>query len=326
MSATIVHIVPRRMRKRILLLGLWLGMAVAGVRAQYDVAFSNYWALLPYYNPSHSGIDGKLNVQAAYSMQMTGFENAPATMYAGVDLPVFFLGPRHGIGVGFLNDKIGLFTHQKFSLQYAYHQPLWGGRLSAGLRMGFLSESFDGLGVDLGEEGDPAFPSATANGSAFDMDWGIAYHHNRWFAGFSMLHTLSPEVELGDEKVNRMSISPSYYLMGGYNIRLKSPLYTIHTYAMFRSDGSGMRGDITGRVAYNGNKYRLYGGLSYSPVNSVTFLLGGDFHGIVLGYSYELYTSGIGASSGTHEIVLGYQTDLNLFKKGKNKHKSVRIL
>jgi hypothetical protein len=45
-----------------------------------------------------------------------------------------------------------------------------------------------------------------------------------------------------------------------------------------------------------------------------------------IGYAYEMYTSAIGALHGTHEVIIGYQTDLNLFKKGKNKHKSVRIL
>jgi hypothetical protein len=70
----------------------------------------------------------------------------------------------------------------------------------------------------------------------------------------------------------------------------------------------------------------MYGGAMYSPQNSVGVLIGFNFHGINIGYSYEMYTSGIGALHGTHELLLGYQTDLNLFKKGKNKHKSVRLL
>ena len=28
----------------------------------------------------------------------------------------------------------------------------------------------------------------------------------------------------------------------------------------------------------------------------------------------------------SHELFVGYKTNLNLYKKGKNKHKSVRIL
>ena len=55
-------------------------------------------------------------------------------------------------------------------------------------------------------------------------------------------------------------------------------------------------------------------------------LIGGKFHGIVLGYSYEIYTSAINPGNGSHEIFIGYQMDLNLQKKGRNMHKSVRVL
>ena len=45
-----------------------------------------------------------------------------------------------------------------------------------------------------------------------------------------------------------------------------------------------------------------------------------------MGYSYEMYTSAINPGNGSHELFIGYQMDLNLQKKGKNLHKSVRIL
>lgn len=83
-------------------------------KAQYDPSFVNYWAMTPFYNPAATGQSPVLNFQGAYSMQMTGFENAPAVMYAYVDLPLFFISARHGAGVGFTNDQIGLFKHQKF--------------------------------------------------------------------------------------------------------------------------------------------------------------------------------------------------------------------
>ena len=69
-----------------------------GAKAQFDAVFTNSWALQSFYNPAAAGLDGLLDVQAAYSMQMAGFENAPATMYVGADLPVFFLSPSHGMG------------------------------------------------------------------------------------------------------------------------------------------------------------------------------------------------------------------------------------
>lgn len=95
---------------------------------------------------------------------------------------------------------------------------------------------------------------------------------------------------------------------------------------MLRSNLSAWRGDVTARVYYNSEKRHLYAGLGYSPTNSVAAMVGGDFHGITIGYCYEAYTGGIGFGYGTHEVRLGYKVDLDLFKKGKNLHKSVRIL
>ncbi len=93
-----------------------------------------------------------------------------------------------------------------------------------------------------------------------------------------------------------------------------------------RTDLVAWRADVTGRLEYKHENKVMYGGVSYSPTNSVTVLLGGMFHGIMLGYSYEIYTSAINPGNGSHELFIGYQTDINLIKKGKNKHKSVRIL
>lgn len=309
---------------------MWLVMGVLlanRANAQYDAAFTNYWALQSYFNPASSGLDGQLNVQGAYSMQLAGFEHAPSTMLATADMPLFFLSPRHGVGAGFMNDKIGLFANKKLYLQYAYHQPLWGGRFSIGARVGFLNESFDGSGLDITDSGDPAFASNEVNGTALDVDAGLRYtYKNMWYAGLSAMHLTGPTIKLGDDKMHETSIGRLYYLTGGYNVKFRQPQYVLYTSAILRTDFQAWRGDMTARLAYNGEKIRLYGGLSYSPTVSVAVLLGTTFHGIQIGYSYEMYTGGIGALYGTHELVLGYQTDLNLFKKGKNLHKSVRIL
>lgn len=95
---------------------------------------------------------------------------------------------------------------------------------------------------------------------------------------------------------------------------------------MMRFDGQQFRADITARLLYTREKKRLYGGASYSPQHSVTLFVGGRFHGIDLSYSYEANTSGMGLESGFHEVTLGYRIELDLGKKGKNLHKSVRYL
>ena len=93
-----------------------------------------------------------------------------------------------------------------------------------------------------------------------------------------------------------------------------------------RYDGTAYRADITARLVYTHEKKRLYLGVGYSPTNSVTAYIGGSFHGVQLGYSYEMYTTGVGIGHGSHGLVVKYQTDINLQKRGRNKHKSVRFL
>ena len=298
---------------------------VIAVRAQQDVSFGHYWAMEPSFNPASVGKEDKLNVAVAYAMQFAGFEHNPKTMYAAGDMPFYGLGTYHGVGLQLLNDEIGLFSHKRLGVQYAYKKTLFGGRLSVGVQAHILSESFEGSKADMPDTNtDPAISTTDITGTGIDLGAGLYYTHKNWYAGISALHVNSPTVELGE--TNELEIPATFYLTGGYNIRLNNPFLTIHTSALGRTDGVVWRADVTGRLKYTHEKRMMYAGVSYSPTNSVTVMLGGNFHGIHLGYSYEIYTTTINVGNGSHELFVGYQTVLDLFKKGKNLHKSVRIL
>ncbi len=312
------------MRRRILVILSVLLLAASKAGAQYDVSFSHYWDLEPYFNPGAVGKQQKLNIAAAYAMSFAGFENNPRSMYVGADMPLYFLKNYHGVGLSLLNDQIGLFTHQRLAVQYAYKHRLFGGMISAGVQLGLLSEGFDGSKVDVEDSDDPALATSDVNGSAFDIGFGLYYSRGPWYVGVSAQHITSPLVTLGE--TSELQIDPTFYLTGGYNIKLRNPFLTIHPSVLVRTDGVEWRGDVSGRLVYTNDKKVLYGGVSYSPTNSVTVLVGGSFHGVHIGYSYEVYTSGISIGNGSHELIIGYQVDVNMFKKGRNKHKSVRIL
>ena len=293
-------------------------------KAQYDPSFSHYWAMETSFNPAAVGKEQKLNVAGAYNMTLTGFEHNPKTMYIGADMPLYLLGAYHGVGLQVVNDEIGPFSHKKVGVQYAYKHKLLGGMISIGVQAGLLSESFNGSEVDTEMDGDDAFAKSEVTGTGFDLAAGLYYTHRNWYVGVSSQHLTAPVVELGE--TNELEIARSYYFTGGYNIRLRNPFLTIQTSVLGRTDGVAYRGDISARLKYTHEKRVMYAGLSYSPTNSVTLLIGGYFHGIMLGYSYEAYTSAISLGNGSHELFVGYQTDLNLFKKGRNRHQSVRIL
>lgn len=312
------------MFKRRVLITMVAVLAATAAKAQYDPSFSHYWAMEPSFNPGAAGKETKLNVTAAYAMDMAGFTHNPQTAYVGGDMPLYFLRSYHGVGLSLMNDKIGLFTHQRIAAQYAFKVKLFGGTLSPGIQAGFLSEGFDGSKLNVEDNNDPALATSKVNGSGVDLAFGLYYTHKAWYVGLSAQHITSPTITLG--QTNELKIDPTFYLTGGYNIKLRSPFITIHPSVLVRSDAVGYRADVTGRLVYTNDKKMLYGGFSYSPTNSVTAFVGGSFHGINIGYSYEMYTSAINPGNGSHGLFVSYQTDINLTKKGKNKHKSVRIL
>jgi type IX secretion system PorP/SprF family membrane protein len=102
-----------------------LSLAVLTVSAQYDVSFSHYWAMEPSFNPAAVGKESKLNVAGAYAIQLAGFENNTKTMYIAADMPIYLMNSYHGVGLQILNDAIGLFSHKRIGLQYAYQPRLW---------------------------------------------------------------------------------------------------------------------------------------------------------------------------------------------------------
>ena len=311
------------MQKMFALVGLVLlcGLEAA---AQYDPSFSHYWAMETSFNPAAAGKEKKINLVAAYAMTMVGFENAPKTMYVSGDMPFFALGSYHGVGAQIMNDAIGIFSHKRLSVQYSLKRPLLGGVISVGVQGGILSENMDGSKLDLETPNDPAFSTSEQTGTGFDLAAGLYYVHKDWYVGLSALHLTAPLVEIGEK--NELQVDRTYYLTGGYNIRLRNPFFTIHPTMLARPDGSAWRVDVGGRVRYQYEKRMLYAGASYSPTNSVTLLIGGNFHGISLGYSYEFYTNGISIGNGSHELCVGYQLDLDFGKKGRNRHQSVRLL
>lgn len=304
-----------------------------GVMAQFDTHFNHYWELKGYYNPGWAGQTGKLNLAGTYSMQLTGFTRAPKVMYFGADIPFQLGNRRHGAGVSFVNNTLGLFSRKDVALQYAFLLKLGKGKLGVGAQLGFASVTYDPSELDLGEGdsgNDPAFSTSEQNAMGLDVGVGAFYSHPDFYVGLSGSHLTSPVLELGEStdegSVGSIRIRPMVYLLGGYNIRTSVPLVTVQPSVLLQSDFNRFRADLTGRLLYTYQERTFFGGLTYSPGISFTASLGATLWGVTFGYAYEFFTSGIGISSGNHDLFVRYAMDINLFKKGKNKHKSVRIL
>ena len=309
---------------RKIILMLFTAFATVTVRAQFDTHFTHYWALQGYYNPATAGLSGRLNMYGSYAMQMAGYTNAPTTMLIGADMALPTEKKNQAVSANIYNESIGLFTNQRLFAGYAYHFDLWGGRMGMGISAGSLEQKFDGSKVEAEESNDAAFPTSEVDGMGLDLTAGLHYAHRLFYAGISAMHLTAPTIELGE--TNEIKIDRLYYFSGGGNIQLKNPLLSIQPSLQLMTDLQAWRADFTVRGTYTYDEKRYYAGLTYSPMTSVAILLGGEINSVSFGYAYEIFTSGVGLIYGSHDLYVGYVMDVDLFKKGRNKHKSIRIL
>jgi type IX secretion system PorP/SprF family membrane protein len=320
------------MKRIVLLLLIMFGCAYAA-QAQHEAQFSQYHMALGYYNPATAGVSGNLDIVALYRIQWMGWENAPKTLFATANMPFRFMKKEHGVGVMFSKDDNGLFSHLNAGLQYAYLKKIGKGTLRAGIQLGMIGETIAGEDVktpvdSLGNPGgdDSAIPTSKVNSKAFDANFGIYYHTDKWYVGIAMTHILEPEFE---EEHSSTYINRGYNFIGGYNIRLKNSLLELQPSVFVQTIFNTYQADITARAVY-AKKYSA--GLSWRMnenriADAVVIMLGATFGKIEGGYAYDIPLSTVGKGTmGSHELFLKYRLELNKPKTGKSKHKSVRIL
>jgi type IX secretion system PorP/SprF family membrane protein len=325
----------------------------SSIKAQFDTQLSNYWATISYYNPAYAGQSGNLEATLMSRMQWVGITNAPRTTILTANMPYQLFGKIHGFGAMMYSDRSGLFSVTGYYGQYAWKKKLFKGDFSIGLQGGYITQSFDGTKVEISKNDDDyhtspdeAIPITSVSGNSIDASLGLFYSKEKWFAGLSVNHLLAPKVDMDEN--HTFEIPRSYYFVSGYNIQLSNPLLELQPTMLLKTmEMSSLYLDpdsLTEKVEANTLKAMLrnsqvsisirmiydkkfWGGLSWRYGDAIVLMLGGKFKAIEAGYAYDFPVSRIiKVSTGSHELFLRYNMDLNLRKKGKNKHKSVRIL
>lgn len=313
---------------RNLALTLLLSLLSLTAAAQYDVHFTHWWSVESFYNPAAMNRDGLLNLTGSFAAHMTGYEHAPTSMYFGADAALPTSRKEVAAGISLFNESIGLFTSSNMAANVSYMFFLGKGRLNIGMKAGLISQEFNGGGVHAEQGNDPAFPGQKEKGTAADLGAGIMYDRGPLQLGFGAMHLNSPHLEFGKSggKRSEMDISPMLILSGQYNIQLENPLLSVQPGIFCMSDLAQTRVDMTVRGKYEYEQSLYYAGLTYSPGTSVTFLLGGKYKTVLIGYAYELNTQGAGYLNGSHDLLVSYGKEVDFFKRGRNAHKSIRYL
>lgn len=306
--------------------------------AQSDAQFTQYWAVPTYYNPAATGSIDFIRIRGGMKLQWLGIENAPKGFMASADMPVK-LTKKHRLGVGalFFQESIGLYRNMAVSAQVSYKFNFLKGVWSVGIQPGLYNTQFKGSDVyipegdDYHQPDDPDLPRSDVSGNVFDLGAGISYTHKYFTLGLSMLHILQPTVTMDSsggsdsETVEFQAVVPRQaYFTAESNIPLKNTLFSLQPSLLVRTDFSNFSAEVTMRATYN--KFISFG-LGYRYKEALSAMVAVEFKNFFLGYAYDYPMSAIArASSGSHEIVAGYNVKLNLGDKNKNKQRSIRIM
>lgn len=280
-------------------------------------------------NPAYAGMGKGICATAIARQQWVGFKDQegtkvnPETFSLTVDAPLPFL--RGGLGVGFLQDRLGYEAAHGASLAYSYHLNATNGKWGLGAQLGFLDKRMDFSGFKPGSDGDPILIGGSEESRMFtDFSLGIFYRaDDNWWAGVSMAQLTQPNRELGG---TAFQLARHGYTSLGFDYQLPAlPAYRVSPSLFVKSDFNSFQMDLNTMVIY---KEKVWGGLSYRLQDAFIVFLGLAFEQIRIGYAYDITLSPLGAngrSFGSHELMIRYCFELE-FDKIQQIQRNVRSL
>ena len=322
-------------------LGLF-SLMPSGAWAQSDPLYTQAWALPTLYNPAAAGSTDWLRIRGAARMQWVGIKNAPKSFTGAADIPFKLLGRRWGGGVNITQEGIGLFSNTYVNGQLSGRlKRLLGGELTVGLQVGYFGSSFRGSDVyipdddDFHDSNDPSIPKQDVGGGTIDFGIGLEYTHPKFHAGVSLMHPASPKVKLNNKGSSSSSATTDYhefetyvsrvlYISGGSNIQVRNTLIELQPDIIAATDFRSFSGVVSLKGWYN---RMFFGGVAYRWNDAVGIDIGAEFKNFLLGYAYDIPTSRIlKASSGSHELTVGYRLKLDFSGKNRHRHRSIRLM
>jgi len=276
--------------------------------AQQDAQFTHYIYNQLFLNPATAGSENVTRFQAIYRSQYQGYQStfddggAPVTQVISVNVPLKML--KGGVGITFVNDKIGASTQRDFKLSYAYQMPIGNSQLGIGVSGGYFSRGMDYSRLRAKDENDPLLASGRISQTSIDLGAGLYLNNPSYTVGLSMNHINQPTFGLGTDKATN-TLKRSANLTGSLLIGVS---YTIDISPMLiiKSDLSTISAEAGAIATYDS---RYWVGTSYRTGDAVSGLVGANLLGgsMRIGYAIDVIIGGKNAKSPmSHEVLLSY--------------------
>ncbi len=290
-----------------------LGLVPMAVTGQQHPLFSHYMFNGLYINPAYAGSKEFVSTTLIARKQWTGFEGAPSTQIASLHAP---LNDRKvGLGVVISNDKIGITNQTDLYGSYAYHLPVGDGKLSLGLSAGFSYYKSKFSELTVWDTDDPVYETNSLSNILPNFGMGMYYYTRKFYAGLSVPQILSydPEQALHIEVDKVHKVSRHYYLSSGVILATRGELKFRPSFMVKYASNAPIQFDVNLNMLISDI---IWVGASYRSSDAVVLLLEYQVNKkLRIGYSYDLTLTEMRTySSGSHEIIIGYDFGFNVLK------------
>ena len=270
---------------------------------QQDAQFTQYMYNTININPAYAGSRGAMSIFALHRTQWVGLDGAPTTNAASINTPIN--NSNLGLGVSFVNDKIGPTNENTISGDLSYTIPTSENfKLSFGMK---ATANLFNLNVDKlnpADQGDPQFQNLR-NVFTPNVGAGIYYHSDKAYLGLSVPNFIQTN-RYNDNQVAIFKEKINYYLIGGYVFDLSYDIKFKPAFLTKLVEGSPLQVDVSANFMFI---EKIVVGVAYRWSAAMSAMVGFQVtDGMYIGYGYDLETTNLeNYNSGSHEIFLRYE-------------------
>jgi type IX secretion system PorP/SprF family membrane protein len=278
-------------------------LLAAVVYGQQDAQFTQYMYNTISINPAYAGSRGVMSIFALHRTQWVGLDGAPTTNAASINTPIS--NSNLGLGLSFVNDKIGPTNENTISVDLSYTIPTSENfKLSFGMKATANLFNLNVNKLNPVDQGDPQFQNLR-NVFTPNIGAGIYYHSDKAYLGLSVPNFIQTnryddnEVVIFKEKMN-------YYLIGGYVFDLSNDIKFKPAFLTKLVKGSPLQVDASANFMF---VEKVVVGVAYRWSAAMSAMVGFQVtDGMYIGYGYDLETTNLeNYNSGSHEVFLRYE-------------------
>ena len=271
--------------------------------AQQDAQYTQYMYNTININPAYAGSRGVMSIFGLHRTQWVGLDGAPTTNAFSINTPIN--NSNLGVGVSFVNDKIGPTSDNTISADLSYTiQTSEEFKLSFGIK---ASGNLFNLDVNRLNPADANDPNLQNFNNEFSPNFGagIYLHSDKMYFGLSVPNFLQ-DSKYNDNEVAVFQERMNFYAIGGYVFDISPSVKFKPAFLTKLVTGSPLQVDASANFLFFD---KLMLGAAYRWDAAMSALAGFQVtDGLFIGYSYDRETTQLrNYNSGSHEVFLRFE-------------------